>query len=761
MRRDEAATGSETGAEVVDSETVSDAETNLDSETDLVSGLDSEKSSDSEASSDSETSIEVPEVTSTAVVHWLVRVAERAGLEGERPDVPPETGAKEAWSVVTRTYEIGDPRLCLLVATYFRLDVADFSMRDPNAHLLVPEAMARRHHVFPLFETDKHLLVATCDPTQVEAERALGFSTGRTIAFQVASPDAIQEVLDERFSPDVAIETLLDDFEADDVDIDAVELVEEEMGPESVSSEDAAATPVVKLTNLIIRDAIAQSASDIHIEPGRRIGVVRYRVDGVLRKHMDLPMTAMNRVISRIKILARLDIADRLRPQDGKAHVQVQNLAYDLRVSTIPAGRSSEKCVIRILDSNAQETLDDLSIPPYELERLRRLMNLREGIVLVTGPTGSGKTTTLYGALRELADGKVNIMTVEDPIEYELPQITQTQVEIKQGVTFGTALRAILRQDPDVILVGEIRDQETAETASHAAMTGHLVLATVHANDAVSAVGRMAAIGLPFSSIASTLRGTIAQRLLRKICADCAEPVRGKLTPEEQRLTDEHEVEPVVRAVGCNECGFTGYKGRIPVNEVMIAGPRFLAAVEARKGWQTLQRIAIQGGMRPLRQVALEWVTQGKTTLAEVERSLGEHQAEDEINEDRGPTRILVVDDDEEDRLKAASILEAEGFEISMAKDGYEAVERLRADPSFHLVILDLAMPGMDGRKVLDQIRGSKDTAAIPVVISTAFGGDDVETELLEAGADDFLDKAGDPKVYLARVKAVLRRAAL
>jgi type IV pilus assembly protein PilB len=593
----------------------------------------------------------------------------------------------------------------------------------------------------------------------VETERALGFSTGRSIVFQVASPDAIQDVLDDRFSPEQAIETLLDDFEID-VDVDAVELVEE-MGPESISSADAAATPVVKLTNLIIRDAIAQAASDIHVEPGRRIGVVRYRVDGVLRKHMDLPMAAMNRVISRIKILARLDIADRLRPQDGKAHVRIQKLSYDLRVSTIPAGSAAEKCVIRILDSNAQETLEDLSLPPYELGRLRELLNLREGIVLVTGPTGSGKTTTLYGALRELADGKVNIMTVEDPIEYELAQITQTQVETKQGVTFSAALRAILRQDPDVILIGEIRDSETAETASQAAMTGHLVLATVHANDAVSAVARMADMGLPFATIGTTLRGAIAQRLLRRVCASCAEPVRGDLTPEEQRLTEQHEVEPVVRAVGCKECGFTGYKGRIPVNEVMLSGPRFQAAVEARKGWQTLHRIAIQGGMRPMHQVALDWVTQGKTTLVEVERALGRQTTADDVEEDVGPTRILVVDDDEEARLMAAGILEAEGYEVSIAKDGYEAVERLDADPDFNLVILDLSMPGMDGRKVLDRIRGSKETAALPVLVSTAFGGDEVETELLEAGADDFLEKTGDAKRFLARVKAVLRRAVM
>ena len=237
--------------------------------------------------------------------------------------------------------------------------------------------------------------------------------------------------------------------------------------------------------------------------------------------------------------------------------------------------------------------------------------------------------------------------------------------------------------------------------------------------------------------------------------------MRGNLTPEEQRLTDQHEVEPVVRAVGCAECGFTGYKGRVPVNEVLLSGPRFQAAVEARKGWQTLQRIALQGGMRPMHQVALEWVTQGKTTLVEVERALGEQKSEDAPDEDKGPIRILVVDDDEEARLLAASTLETVGYEVSLAKDGFEAVERLKADPDFSLVILDLTMPGMDGRKVLDRIRGSKETAAIPVLISTAFGGDDVETELLEAGADDFLEKTRDPKRYLARVKAVLRRAVM
>lgn len=691
-------------------------------------------------------------------VHWLVRIAERAGMGGgERPDVPPGTRATDAWAKVTKEYGIPDAKLANLVAEYFRLKVANFNEADPNAVLLIPEMMARKHHIFPMLESDRHLVVATCDPTDVEAERALGFTSGRTAHFEVASPSAIQDALDSRFSPEKAVEAFLGQLEGDGED--ALKLVEE-MGPEAITEEDAGATPVVKLTNLIIRDGISAGASDIHIEPGRRMGAVRYRVDGVLRKHMDLPMTALNRVISRIKVLSRLDIADRLRPQDGKARVRIQNRGYDLRVSTIPAG-GAEKCVIRILDSSATLTLDDLGLQTYELDRLRNLLTYRDGVVVVTGPTGSGKTTTLYGALRELADGKVNIMTVEDPIEYELAGITQTQVETKQGMTFAGALRAMLRQDPDVILVGEIRDKETAVTAAQAAMTGHLVLATVHANDAVSAVTRLADMGLQFSTIAQTLRGAIAQRLLRRVCAACAEPVRGQLTPDERRLTDRHGVEPVVRAVGCPDCGFTGYRGRLPVNEVLVVGPRFQQAIEQRKGWATMNRVATQGGMRTLHEVGLEWVAQAKTTLVEVERVLGQAVDEEETKDSKGPPRILLVDDDADARLLMRSILEKDGYDVEEAEDGHKAMEVLGKDPDYSLVILDLAMPGLDGRQVLDLIRGSVSTSALPVLVRTGTGSDKLEAELLEAGADDYVEKSVNPERFLARVHAVLRRALL
>jgi type II secretory ATPase GspE/PulE/Tfp pilus assembly ATPase PilB-like protein/CheY-like chemotaxis protein len=519
-----------------------------------------------------------------------------------------------------------------------------------------------------------------------------------------------------------------------------------------------AANPVVKLTNLIIRDAIMVGASDIHIEPGRRLGAVRYRVDGVLRKHMDLPMAALNRIISRIKVLAKLDIADRLRPQDGKARVQVKARGYDLRVSTLPAG-GAEKCVIRVLDSSASLSLDDLEIPKLELERLRELLTHRDGVVVVTGPTGSGKTTTLYGALRELADGRVNIMTVEDPIEYELQGITQTQVQTKQGMTFSSALRAMLRQDPDVILVGEIRDKETAVTAAQAAMTGHLVLTTVHANDAVSAVARLADMGLQYGTIAQTMRGAIAQRLLRRVCPSCAEDVGGQLTPDEQRLTDRHGTAPVVRAVGCTECGFTGYRGRLPVNEVLVVNGRFQQAVEQRKGWGTLTRVAIQSGMRTLHEVGLEWVGKGKTTIVEVERVLGQGLDDLSTAEGTDQSRVLLVDDDEEARLLMRTMLERDGYEVEETEDGHKALDILKTDQDFKLIVLDLSMPGLDGRQVLDQIRGSVDTASIPVLIRTATGSDELEAELLEAGADDYVEKSVDESRFMARVHAVMRRS--
>ena len=692
-------------------------------------------------------------------VHWLGRVAQRAGVAADDlPDVPPGTPTQEAWPVFTRSMGIDDPALSKLVAEYFRLEVANLDLVDPAAAARITEDMARKYLIFPVGESDRHMMVATCDPTDVEAERSLGFTSGRTTVFHVAAPSAIQDAIDARFSPDRAVESILGSLEEES--LDSVKLIEDR-GPESVSAEDAKTTPVVKLTNLIIQDGIQAGASDIHIEPGKGTGNVRMRVDGVLRQHMEIPMSAHNRVISRIKILSKLDIADRLRPQDGKARVRIKNLAYDLRVSTIPTA-GSEKCVIRILDSNKAFTLEDLELPTEELRSFRELLNFRDGIVLVTGPTGSGKTTTLYGALHELATGAVNIMTVEDPVEYDLPAITQTQVETRQSVTFSSALRAILRQDPDVILVGEIRDRETAETAAQAAMTGHLVLATVHANDAVAAVARLADLGLQYSTISTSLRGAIAQRLVRRVCKHCGESVGADITPDEQRLFDRYEVAPVVRAVGCAECGFTGFRGRLPIMEVLVVGPKLQEAIHMRKGHTTLHTLALQAGMRPIQRVALDWVEQGKTPLDEVERVLGQIIDEEEAKQSAGPAKILLVDDDEDVRHMLHELLLREGYGVTVVDDGQQALDVLKDDPDFSLMILDLGMPELDGRLVLEQVRGWVDTAALPVLVWTGSGHEDKdERALLEAGADDYVRKDVPPDRLMARIKAVLRRSAM
>src|SRR5438552_8354742 len=315
-------------------------------------------------------------------------------------------------------------------------------------------------------------------------------------------------------------------------------------------------------------------------------------------------MVTLNFIVSRINVLGKLDIADRIRPQDGRSRVAVDGRYIDLRIATI-CTRDAEKAVIRILRPENTRKLDEIGITPRELARLRQLLNCRDGIVIVTGPTGSGKTTTLYSAIREIATGELNISTVEDPVEYELAGITQIQVDNKRGVTFASSLRALLRQDPDVIFIGEIRDSETAQIAAQAAMTGHLVLATMHTNDAMSTIARLQDLGLDRQTIATTLRGTLAQRLIRRVCPDCAQPLIGSLTEEEEMLGARYGVLPLSRAVGCRRCGNTGYRGRLPIVEVSVITPTIADMIAAGASTHALQRAAIAQGMSPLRDVAV------------------------------------------------------------------------------------------------------------------------------------------------------------
>src|SRR6185503_1094180 len=513
------------------------------------------------------------------------------------------------WDSAVRRGFVTDRRLAASVAARFHVSVADLSQVSRQALELVPERWARRFGVLPLAIADHSLLVATSNPCDLECEHALAFAVGRDVRFAVAPPSAIARRLDEVYGdtePHVPAPSERHDDTRLEVEVLSTEQESYDSAVDDASDDDASAT---RLVDELLGDGIAARASDIHVEPEEQGIIVRHRVDGVMRVARRLPRNVGASIVSRVKIISGLDIADRLRPQDGRARVAVNGAAVDLRISTLPASHG-EKVVIRVLDARTTvHTLEAIGFAAEELDRIRRLLDCREGLILVTGPTGSGKTTTLYAALRQLKQRAVNIVTVEDPIEYRLPGIVQVQVRERAGLTFAAALRSIMRQDPDVLLIGEIRDRETAEIAIQASLTGHLVLSTLHTNDAASAVTRLVDIGVAPYKIATAVKGVVAQRLLRRLCA-CG----ARRESREQLLVAEPS------PVACRECGGDGYRGRLAIAEVLIASPDFERAVAAGESADRLTEAARRCGMRTLWECGLAHVREGHTSRAELLR---------------------------------------------------------------------------------------------------------------------------------------------
>ncbi len=709
-------------------------------------------------------------------LHWLVQAARNADLSGATSARTPRgISVADAWDVVARATGLSITELAAAVAPGLRLRIANLKDANANSLRLIPEQLARKHRVFPVGEDDRTITVAIADPQDFAAEQEIGFAAGRKVRFELCPPHLIDEAIAAEYSSDRAVEALLESAITAQAEADLKVIGEASAG--AAAGAEAGVGPVVELTNHILCAAVRQRASDIHIEPGPRSASVRFRIDGVMRHHMHAPTAVASRVVSRIKVMARLDIANRMRPQDGSARVEVDGAAIDLRVSTVPT-RDAEKAVIRLLRPDSTQTLDQVGIPADELQRIRALIRQRDGIVIVTGPTGSGKTTTLYSAIREIADGNINVMTVEDPIEYQVPGITQIQVDTKRGVTFAGSLRAILRQDPDVIFVGEIRDLETAVIAVQASMTGHLVLATLHANDAMGAVERLLDLGLERSKIAATLRGSIAQRLIRRVCPDCAHGVEGALTPDEARLSAAFGATPVVRAIGCAACNSTGYSGRIPVDEIATVSNELKELIAAGASPADLHRGAVNAGMQTLREVALKIAASGLTTLAEVARVLGESDDAEVTGapvrataptakvtpaRERSETKtVLVVDDDPIQQLMCEAVLRRTGYEVVLASDGIAGLAALAAHPEIDLVLTDLHMPNMNGEAFVGRVRATSEAANVGIIVLTGSGADSTEeARLLDLGVDDYLRKPLDAPRLIARVKAALRRSTI
>jgi type IV pilus assembly protein PilB len=507
--------------------------------------------------------------------------------------------------------------LARALAERYGLDHLDLSLFpvDMSAANLVTTTAAKRYQAVPVAFADKRtLLVAMADPSNVLAVDDIAIMTGYEVRVAVAPPDDIAGLISrlDRLEDVVAdsggqLEELEEGGIADVVDL----------------HETADDAPVVKLVNQIVAQAVERNASDIHLAPDGHEVRVRFRIDGVLQDVTTVPRRMAAGVISRVKIMAELNIAERRLPQDGRVGLAVDGRHVDLRVVTLPSVHG-ESVVMRVLDKDSVVVeLDTLGMSGPDCERFERAFNETHGAVLVTGPTGSGKSTTLYAALQKLNTPEKNIITVEDPVEYEIPGLTQVQVSSKVGLTFAAGLRSMVRADPDVIMVGEIRDRETAQIAIESALTGHLVLSTLHTNDAPSAITRLVEMGIEPFLVASALDCVVAQRLARMLCSSCK---RRAIVPAEilrengyKALVDLEAYEPV----GCRRCGGNGYRGRVGLYEVMDVSPEVQKLALERRPAEEIRDVAVRQGMRRLRDDGLEKVRQGRTSIAEIARVIG------------------------------------------------------------------------------------------------------------------------------------------
>jgi type IV pilus assembly protein PilB len=501
------------------------------------------------------------------------------------------------------------------------INLRDFEI-DGEVLKLVPKEVVVRHQVLPINKSGNTLIVAMADPSNIYAIDDIKFITNFNMDVVVASEAQIAEAIEKYYTSNVTFEDVMVDF-AGEEDVELGGDVDEDINVLDLEKS-AGDAPVVKLVNLVLLDAIRKGASDIHIEPYEKQLRIRYRIDGMLYEVMKPPLRLKHAITSRLKIMSNLDIAERRLPQDGRIKLKMgKGKEMDFRVSICPV-LWGEKTVMRLLDkSNLQLDMTKLGFEEAILRGFKDAINKPYGMILITGPTGSGKTTTLYSTLSELNKSTHNISTAEDPIEYNLYGINQVQMHDEIGLNFAAALRCFLRQDPDIIMVGEIRDFETAEIAVKAALTGHLVLSTLHTNDAPSTVSRLLNMGIEPFLVASSVNLIGAQRLVRKLCVDCKAPVeitRQQLIDVGIPPEDVDDVKPM-RGQGCKTCNNTGYKGRIAVYEIMIANDEVKEFILNGASTLELKREAVRQGMKTLRMSAISKFREGQTSLEEIVRT--------------------------------------------------------------------------------------------------------------------------------------------
>ena len=544
------------------------------------------------------------------------QLSEALQLQQEKPRLIGQILVEMGW--------VSEEEVCRAVAELIHVAYVDIdhAMISQDVVQLAPEHLAARRNILPLFVQDKILYVAMENPLDVEAIQRLEFSTSMRVKPLIAPPSQLRDMVRKHYNVDEYLGRVLENVSGDET-----VSVEHELGAEQAVDvgeirKISEGSQVIRLANMIIADGIKKRASDIHLEPSAKHLNVRYRIDGLLSKGIRIPKWLQLPLISRIKVIAGLDIAEHRKPQDGRIRVNFLQRKIDLRVSTLLT-HFGEKVVIRILDKSVSvRGLPQLGMSKQHLHIYRATLRQPQGWILVTGPTGCGKTTTLYASLNALKDGSKNIITVEDPIEYQLEGINQVQVNPRAGLTFASGLRAILRQDPNIILVGEIRDAETAEIAMQASETGHLVLSTLHTNDAVSTINRLFSLGVSPDLVAANLLAVVAQRLVRKICPHCkmSYPAAAEELEQLGLYAPEYAGMICQKGQGCPVCEQTGYYGQTAIYELLMQHDALREAISQRIPKQALRRVARSSGMKTMLEDGIEKVRQGITTLEEIAR---------------------------------------------------------------------------------------------------------------------------------------------
>ena len=664
-------------------------------------------------------------------VHWLVEAAQSGHPEVVvAPTVAIAPNLSDAWSQVCGLFHISAQELTALVGQAHGVEPASLKSFQPGEGSCLPERLCRELGLAPLWYQRDLACIAVADPRLThEQHKQLNFAAKRQIQLMVMSPEEIDTCQTRLFA-----QALRDN----NIKTRVIDLLAQGLGADSNT---------VKLTTAILRTAIDRNASDIHIHPFVGGGAIRFRIDGVMRRIATLPMESLESISRYLKTHAGLE-PNPLKPQDGRLRLKYGQREIDVRLSILPA-YDGDRIVCRLLDQSRNFSLHQSRFSIADQQALHRLIGQSTGIVLLTGPTGSGKTSTLYALLAELNSVDVNIMTIEDPVEYVLPGISQVQVNEKQGLSFADTLRSILRQDPDVVLVGEIRDEETARIALQAALTGHLVLSTLHTNDALGTIPRLLDLNLDASVLADALIGVVSQRLVRCLCEACRQPRQAPLLAVEEefcRITGEL---PAYRPVGCEKCGYTGYRGRLPVIEYVEMTPQLRQALLTGVRSLATLKDAVRGHRRSMAASAKAWIVSGMTTPLEVQNVLGvkfwtelaeEHGKDigtlnfDVGNEVRVDKRMKVLLLSSDDAL-AACLTTALVYGVQRVASAAEAAEYIEQHGDVIALTMDSALCATAPEAWLVGLRTALASSGLPAIFVLRDGTENLQGLLERYGA--------------------------